>query len=173
MSNLKEKLQQIKAFAFDVDGVFTNGQVYLLPGSEFIRAVNIKDGYAVQHCIKSGFPIAIISGGSSEEVRKRFKNLGVTDIYLKSSNKWDDYEDFRFKYGLEHEEILYMGDDVPDIPVMQRVGIAACPIDAAHEVKEISAYISNFGGGQGCVRDIIEQVLRLNDKWLNSESFQW
>lgn len=173
MSNLKEKFRKIKAFAFDVDGVFTDGQVYLLPGSEFVRAVNIKDGYAVQHCIKSGFPIAIISGGSSEEIRKRFTNLGITDIYLKSSNKWDDYEDFRFKYSFEHEEILYMGDDVPDIPVMQRVGVSSCPADASHEVKEISSYISGYGGGQGCVRDVIEQVLRLNDKWLNNDAFQW
>jgi 3-deoxy-D-manno-octulosonate 8-phosphate phosphatase (KDO 8-P phosphatase) len=173
MNNFKQKLQNIKAFAFDVDGVFTDGQVYLFPDKEFVRAVNIKDGYAVQHCIKMGLPLAIISGGASEEVRKRFKNLGVTDIYMKSSNKWDDYEDFRIKYGFEHDEIVYMGDDIPDLPVMQRVGIATCPSDAAHEIREVSVYISDKPGGKGCVRDIIEQVLRAQDKWLNEEAFEW
>jgi 3-deoxy-D-manno-octulosonate 8-phosphate phosphatase (KDO 8-P phosphatase) len=173
MANFKEKLNNIKAFAFDVDGVFTDGQVYLMPGSEFVRSMNIKDGYAVQHCIKMGYPIAIISGGSSEMVRKRFVNLGVTDIYLNSHNKWGDYEDFRFKYSLEHEHILYMGDDVPDYQIMQRVGVPTCPGDAVSEIKEISAYISAKSGGQGCVRDVIEQVLRLHNKWLNEEAFEW
>lgn len=173
MANFKEKLNEVKAFAFDVDGVFTDGQVFLMPGTEFVRSVNIKDGYAVQHCIKMGYPIAIISGGSSEEVRKRFVNLGVTDIYLKSHNKWDDYEDFRYKYHLEHNQILYMGDDVPDLKIMQKVGVPTCPSDAATEICEISDYISSKGGGQGCVRDVIEQVLRLHDKWLNDEAFVW
>lgn len=173
MSNFKEKLNNIKAFAFDVDGVFTDGQVYLMPGQEFVRAMNIKDGYAVQHCVKMGYPIAIISGGASEEVRKRFKKLGVTDIYLKSFNKWDDYDDFRYKYSIEHEEVLYMGDDIPDIPVMEKIGVPTCPADACDEVKSVSSYISDKNGGQGCVRDVIEQVLRLHGKWLNDGAFQW
>jgi 3-deoxy-D-manno-octulosonate 8-phosphate phosphatase (KDO 8-P phosphatase) len=171
--NFKEKLTGIKAFAFDVDGVFTDGQVYLMAGNEFVRAMNIKDGYAVQHCVKMGYPVAIISGGSSEEVRKRFIALGVTDIYLKSANKLDDFEDFKFKYHLDESEILYMGDDIPDIPVMQRVGIATCPEDAVQEVKHISEYVSASRGGQGCVRDIIEQVLRVQNKWLNDKAFIW
>ena len=173
MSNYKLLLKQIKAFAFDVDGVFTDGQVYLFPGQEFVRAVNIKDGYAVQHAVKMGFPIAIISGGSSQEVHQRFHKLGVTDIYLKAANKWDKYEDFRMKYGFEHHEILYMGDDLPDYEIMQRVGLSACPSDAAHEIREMAKYVSAKGGGQGCVRDVIEQVLRINDKWLVEDSFQW
>jgi 3-deoxy-D-manno-octulosonate 8-phosphate phosphatase (KDO 8-P phosphatase) len=171
--NFKEKLARVKALAFDVDGVFTDGQVYLMPGSEFVRSMNIKDGYAVQHCVKMGYPVAIISGGASDAVRKRFENLGVTDIYLNSHNKWNDYEDFRFKYSLQHSDILYMGDDVPDLKVMQMVGVPVCPSDAAIELKEIADYISDKGGGQGCVRDIIEQVLRLHDKWLNEEAFEW
>ncbi|HBH48871.1 MAG TPA: 3-deoxy-D-manno-octulosonate 8-phosphate phosphatase [Bacteroidales bacterium] len=171
--NFKEKLTGIKAFAFDVDGVFTDGQVYLMAGNEFVRAMNIKDGYAVQHCVKMGYPVAIISGGSSEEVRKRFIALGVTDIYLKSANKLDDFEDFKFKYHLDESEILYMGDDIPDIPVMQSVGIATCPEDAVQEVKHISEYVSASRGGQGCVRDIIEQVLRVQNKWLNDKAFIW
>jgi 3-deoxy-D-manno-octulosonate 8-phosphate phosphatase (KDO 8-P phosphatase) len=171
--NFKEKLNKIKAFAFDVDGVFTDGQVYLMPGNEFVRAMNIKDGYAIQHCVKMGYPVAIISGGNSEEVRKRFVNLGVTDIYLKSSNKLNDYEDFKFKYHLEHGDILYMGDDVPDYQIMEKVGLGTCPADAAMEIKQIAEYISDFKGGQGCVRDVVEQVLRLHDKWLNNGAFEW
>lgn len=173
MINYKEKLHKIKAFAFDVDGVFTDGQVYLFPGSEFVRAMNIKDGYAVQHCVKMGYPVVIISGGSSEEVKARFRDLGVTDIYLKSSDKLDDYEDFKFKYHLEDENILYMGDDVPDYQVMNRAGVASCPSDAVSEIRHIAEYVSDKKGGQGCVRDVIEQVLRLQDKWLNDKSFVW
>ncbi len=173
MSNFKEKLIHIKAFAFDVDGVCTDGQVFLMPGTEFVRAVNIKDGYAIQHCIKMGYYVAVISGGSSEEVRKRFANLGVTDIYLRSSDKMDNYEDFRMKYGLENSEILYMGDDVPDLPILKRVGVPTCPADASDEVKEIADYISDKPGGKGCVRDVIEQVLKLQDKWMNEQALIW
>lgn len=170
--NFKEKLNNIKAFAFDVDGVFTDGQVYLMIG-EYVRSMNIKDGYAVQHCVKMGYPVAIISGGSSEEVRKRFKGLGVSDIYLKSSNKMDDFEDFKFKYHLEYEDILYMGDDIPDYQIISRTGIGCCPADAASEIKQIAGYISDKNGGDGCVRDVIEQVLRLKDQWLNDSAFEW
>ncbi|MBN1596914.1 MAG: HAD hydrolase family protein [Bacteroidales bacterium] len=173
MSNFKKLLNQVRAFAFDVDGVFTDGQVYLQAGQEFVRAVNIKDGYAVQHCIKMGFPIAVISGGRSDEVVKRFQKLGVTDIYMGSSNKWDSYENFRYKYRLEHKEILYMGDDIPDYHIMKQTGVPTCPADAVIEIKEVAVYISDKNGGQGCVRDVIEQVLRLKDKWMVNESFQW
>ncbi|MBA7582232.1 3-deoxy-D-manno-octulosonate 8-phosphate phosphatase KdsC [subsurface metagenome] len=173
MSNVKLLLKQVKAFAFDVDGVFTDGQVYLFPGENFVRGVNIKDGYAVQHCIKMGFQVAIISGGNSKEVVNRFQKLGVTDIYLGASNKWDMYEDFRIKYGFEHENILFMGDDIPDYEIMQQAGIPACPADAAHEIKEIAKYVSDKKGGKGCVRDVIEQVLRSQNKWLIKNSFEW
>lgn len=173
MTNYKSLLKNIKAFAFDVDGVFTDGQVYLHPGNEFVRAVNIKDGYAVQYCVKMGFPVAIISGGSSEEVVKRFQKLGVTDIYMGSSNKWDSFEDFHYKYSLEQSEILYMGDDIPDYEIMQKVGLPTCPKDAAIEIRELAKYISDKGGGKGCVRDVIEQVLRVQDKWLVEGSFVW
>ena len=135
--------------------------------------MNIKDGYAVQHCVKMGFPIAIISGGKSEAVSTRFKNLGVTDIYLGAHHKIEHYEDFRMKYGFEDEEILYMGDDIPDYEVMQRVGIPTSPADAVPEIKDLAIYISSLGGGKGCVRDVIEQVLRLNNKWMNKEAMKW
>jgi len=171
--NFKEDLRNVKAFAFDVDGVFTNGKVYLFSKDEFVRAVNIKDGYAVQYAIKKGFPIAIISGGNSETIRERFKKLGVTDIYLNSSDKLDDLKDFYFKYDLEPKNILYMGDDIPDHEVMKICGISTCPADAAVEIKSISTYISNFNGGEGCVRDVIEQVLRLKGNWMNEQASSW
>ena len=170
MTNFKEDLQRVKAFAFDVDGVFTDGKIYLFSDDEFIRAVNIKDGFAVQYAINMGYPIAIITGGDSEIIRTRFRKLGVTDIYMKTNDKVDNFSDFHFKYGLEPENILYMGDDIPDLEVMKKSGIPTCPADAAVEVKFISKYISNFNGGEGCVRDVIEQVLRLKGDWIKGYS---
>ena len=173
MPDIKNQLNQVKAFAFDVDGVFTNGTVLLHPGGEFIRMMNIKDGFAVQHAVKMGYPIAIITGGYSKMVRKRFEYLGVKDIYMKSGNKISAFQAFGAKYKLDPVSILYMGDDLPDYEVMKMAGFSACPSDAATEIKEISAYISYRNGGEGCVRDIIEQVLRLHDKWMNDFSFVW
>lgn len=166
MKNFKERLQHVKGFAFDVDGVFTDGSVIIHSSGELLRSSNTRDGYAIQKAVEAGFPVAIITGGQSEAVGIRFKGLGVTDIYLNSNDKLDDLQDFRFKYGLELSEILYMGDDIPDYEVMQRVGFPTCPADAAPEIIELASYISNFGGGKGCVRDVIEQVLKLNSLWL-------
>ena len=173
MPNCKTLFSRIKAFAFDVDGVFTNGQVYLMPDNNFIRMVNIKDGYAVQYCVKLGFPVGIISGGKSEEMAFRFRKLGVTDIYMGSSNKLESFEDFYMKYGLSCKDLLYMGDDIPDYEIMQRAGLPVCPNDAVTEIKQLAKYISDKGGGMGCVRDVIEQVLRVQDKWLGKGSFEW
>lgn len=173
MGNFKEKLRDVKAFVFDVDGVFTDGTVFLDPGGEMVRTMNIKDGYAVQYCIKKGYPVGIISGGNSESVRTRFQRLGVTDIYLKSHSKIDDFDNFMFKYSLKDKDILYMGDDIPDYQVMTKVGVSTCPSDAVQEIKKISDYISDKRGGQGCVRDVIEQVLKLHGKWMENEAFQW
>lgn len=167
MANFKEDLRNIKAFVFDVDGVFTDGQIILDPSGEFIRSVNMKDGYAVAHALKQGYLIGIISGGSSESMKKRFQYLGITDIYMGSRDKKNDFEDFYFKYDLKPEQILYMGDDLPDYEVMLEAGLPTCPSDAAEEIKAISRYISTFSGGRGCVRDVIEQVLRLQGKWAN------
>lgn len=163
--NFKELLNNVKAFAFDVDGVFTDGNVVLHPSGELIRTTNTRDGYAVHVAIERGFPIAIITGGNSQSVKDRFKGLGVTDIYQGVTDKVEALEDFRFKYGIELSEILYMGDDLPDYEVLKKVGIPTCPADAVPEIRGLSVYISNYSGGKGCVRDVIEQVLRLNDKW--------
>lgn len=171
--NFKEDLKKIKAFAFDVDGVLSNPKVYLSPEGELLRTMNTKDGYALQYAVKRGYPVAIITGGRSESVGMRFGNLGVEDIYLAASEKIRDFEHFRNKYGLEAGEILYMGDDLPDLEVMKACGVSCCPSDAVEEIKSVSVYISHFKGGEGCVRDIIEQVLRLHGRWLDGEAFTW
>jgi 3-deoxy-D-manno-octulosonate 8-phosphate phosphatase (KDO 8-P phosphatase) len=167
MSHFKEELIHIKAFAFDVDGVFSNSNVYLYPTGELLRTMNIKDGYAVQYAVKQGFPIAIITGGFSESVRTRFQGLGVTDVYLKCLDKRDALEDFCFKYGLQPDELMYMGDDIPDYEAMTKVRLAVCPSNAVPEIQAISHYISHLPGGEGCVRDVMEQVMRAQGKWFN------
>ncbi len=172
MSFFKEELSKIKSFVFDVDGVFSSNVVLYVDG-ELMRSINTKDGYAVQYAIKKGYKIAIITGGNSKSVKIRFNNLGVSDVYLASHNKMEDFKDFYFKYDLKPEEILYMGDDLPDFEVMTKVGLPTCPADAVHEIKGISKYISDKKGGQGAVRDVIEQVLRAQGKWIDTSAFGW
>ena len=171
--NFKEKLKNVKAFAFDVDGVFSLPSVLLHPSGEMLRTANIKDGYAVFHAIKMKYPIAIITGGDSEIVRQRYSKLGVKHIYLKSQNKMIDFNDFLEKENLDAADVLYMGDDIPDYPVLKAVGVATCPADAAVEIKSVSEYISHRNGGEGCVRDVVEQVLRSQENWMNAEAFSW
>jgi len=173
MSNFKEELSKVKAFIFDVDGVLSDAKIYLHPGSELMRSMNIKDGYAIQYAIRKGYPICIITGGNSRAVEERFRNLGIKDIYLRSRNKLDDLQDFLAKYDFGPENILYMGDDLPDYPVMKEIGFPTCPSDAVEEIKSVSMYISDKPGGEGCVRDVIEQVLRLQGKWMEADAFTW
>ncbi len=173
MSNFKEELRKVKAFVFDVDGVLSDAKIYLHPGGELMRSMNIKDGYAIHYAIRKGYPVCIITGGNSEAVEERFRYLGVTDIYLRSRDKSENLKDFLAKYGLEPGSILYMGDDLPDYPVMKEVGFPTCPSDAVEEIKSISTYISDKSGGEGCVRDVIEQVLRLQGKWMETDAFTW
>jgi 3-deoxy-D-manno-octulosonate 8-phosphate phosphatase (KDO 8-P phosphatase) len=170
--NFKEILNSIKGFAFDVDGVLSNN-VILHPSGDMMRSMNIKDGYALQYAVKRGFPIAIITGGASETVKTRFLNLGITDVYMKSSNKIIDFKDFLAKHNLKPEQILYMGDDLPDYEIMSVVGAPVCPADAVEEIKSISKYVSHKTGGEGCVRDVIEQTLRVQGQWLKPEAFVW
>ncbi len=167
MGHFKTELKNVKALVFDVDGVFSNSHVYLHPSGDMMRSMNIKDGYAIMKAVKEGFPIAIITGGASESVRTRFQGLGITDIYLKTFEKKEAFEDFRFKYRIEPKDTLYMGDDMPDYEVMEYVGLPTCPADACEEIKSIAKYISHKEGGDGCVRDVVEQVLRAQGKWLN------
>lgn len=161
----KEKLKDIKAFVFDVDGVFTDGSVYLMPGGNMSRVMNVLDGYAVVKALKNNYLIGVITGGNDEMVKHRINYLGIQDYYAKSSNKMADFEHFKAKYNLRNEEILTMGDDLPDIHIMQNSGIAACPENAVPEVKNIATYISSVKGGSGAVRDVIEQVMKVQGKW--------
>jgi 3-deoxy-D-manno-octulosonate 8-phosphate phosphatase (KDO 8-P phosphatase) len=165
MRNFKEKLNDIKTFLFDVDGVLTNGTVLVMENGEIVRNLNSKDGYALQLAIKKGYRIGIITGGNSQAVKIALHTLGIEDIFLSQSDKLQCYKDYINENQLKEEEIVYMGDDLPDYEVMKRVGIAACPQDAAHEIKEICIYISNKNGGETCVRDIIEQVMRCQGTW--------
>jgi len=166
----KTKLKNIKAFVFDVDGVFTDGSVYLLPGGNMCRVMNVLDGYAVVKALKNNYLIGVITGGNDEEVRHRINYLGIKDYYAKSPNKTIDFEDFKSKYDLKNEEILTMGDDLPDMNIMKISGISACPKNAVPEVKEISEYISPIEGGKGAVRDVIEQVMKIQGKWIDDHT---
>lgn len=173
MSTINYDLKKIKAIAFDVDGVLSADVIPLHTSGEPMRTVNIKDGYAIQLAVKKGLHIAIITGGRTEAVRKRFAGLGVQDLYLGSAVKIHDYRDFRDKHGLKDEEILYMGDDIPDMEVMQACGLPCCPKDAAPEVKSIARYISHSAGGYGCGRDVVEQVMKAQGKWMADDAFGW
>jgi 3-deoxy-D-manno-octulosonate 8-phosphate phosphatase (KDO 8-P phosphatase) len=172
MLSYKQRLNQISTFIFDVDGVFTDGKVYLI-NDEIVRALNSKDGYAVQYAVKMGYKIFCITGGSSPEVKKRLMGLGVHDVYLSAHNKLARYEQIKKEYNLSDTEIAYMGDDIPDIPVMRRVGVSSCPQDAVIDIKSMVDYQSPFNGGQTCVRDVIEQTLRVQGKWMSDLAFEW
>jgi 3-deoxy-D-manno-octulosonate 8-phosphate phosphatase (KDO 8-P phosphatase) len=166
-------LQKIRAIVFDLDGVLSKSTISLGIDGTPLRTVNIKDGYAIQMAVKMGLNIAIISGCRIEGVRKRYEGLGMTDIYLGAAVKIKVYEDFLARHGLKDEEVMFMGDDIPDYPLLQRAGVATCPADAAVEVKEIADYISIHPGGRGCVRDVIEQVLRLHGQWFHQDAVVW
>lgn len=173
MSTINYDLSRIKALAFDVDGVLSSTTVPLHPSGEPMRTVNIKDGYAIQLAVKKGIRIAIITGGRTEAVRIRFAGLGVTDLYMGSAVKIHDYRAFRDKYGLADDEILYMGDDVPDIEVMRECGCLVVRKVPIPEVKAVAKYISYAEGGHGCGRDVVEQVLKAHRIWLTDDAFGW
>ncbi len=161
----KEIMPQIDTLIFDVDGVLTDGIVHVFENGELVRQMNIKDGYALKTAVDAGFRVCIISGGSNEGVRKRLERLGLTDIYLGAHNKIEQLYELKDMYDLNLTNVLYMGDDIPDYPVMQKVGLPCCPKDAAPEIQNISKYISQKKGGKGCARDVIEQVLKVQEKW--------
>lgn len=163
--NYKALLPNITTFIFDVDGVLTNGKVLITSQGEMYREMDTKDGYALKCALVQGYKVCIISGGTNEGVRNRLKALGIYDIYLGAHHKQEPFQDLMDSYDLKAEEILYMGDDVPDMVVMEQVAVAACPQDAVSDVKAIANYISYKKGGEGCVRDIIEQTLRVQGKW--------
>ena len=167
-------LKKIKAIVFDVDGVLSAETIPMNEAGVPCRTVNIKDGYALQLAVKMGLHIAIISGARVEAIRVRYEGLGVKDIHIGASVKVEIYNTFLQKYGLTNEEVIFMGDDIPDLEVMRLCGCPCCPADAAQEVKEVSTYISPIQGGYGCGRDVIEQVLRAQGLWLaDKRAFGW
>ncbi|MCL1974089.1 MAG: HAD-IIIA family hydrolase [Bacteroidetes bacterium] len=168
MPNYKTKLHQIKAFVFDVDGVFTDGTVLVTESGDLLRAHHAKDGYAVRCAVTLGYRVGIITGGTSPTITKRFDMLGVSDVYMGAHTKMEYFDHFCAKYHLDPHHVLFMGDDIPDIEVMRVCGLPCCPADAVPEVQKAAQYISLYAGGKGCVRDVVEQTLRLQEKWYSA-----
>jgi 3-deoxy-D-manno-octulosonate 8-phosphate phosphatase (KDO 8-P phosphatase) len=160
-----EKFKSIRTFVFDVDGVMTDGTVHVFETGEQVRRMSTRDGYSLQLAVKNGYRVVVISGGLSEGVRQRLHYLGIKDIFLDIHDKVAVLRKYAQDHGLNENDMLYMGDDIPDFHPMQYVGLACAPADAAPEIRHIAAYISSFNGGQGCVRDVIEKVLKLNGQW--------
>ncbi len=166
-------LNKIKAVFLDVDGVLSRTTVTMADG-EPLRTVNIKDGYALQLAVKQGLRMAIVSGGDTPSMRMRYTSLGIQDVCTGCAVKTEKYRELKEKYGLDDAQILYMGDDIPDYAVMKLCGCPCCPADAVHEIKDISIYVSSVDGGEGCVRDVVEQVLRAQGKWMSdAKAFGW
>ena len=169
MPFFKEELKEVKAFIFDVDGVLSNDTSPLNEDGDPVRTANVKDGFAIRSAIKAGYPLAIITGGFIERVRLRYEKLGITHYYDKAHDKVACMKDFLEKTGVKPENVLFMGDDLVDYRIMKEVGVPTCPKDAVSDIKNISKYISDKKGGDGCVRDVIEQVLKSQDKWFTQE----
>ncbi len=170
MTNFKEDILKVKGFVLDCDGVLTDGGILMLPDGEPLRIYNAKDGFAISMALAQGFKVAIISGGKGKGMEARFGKLQLKDVYLGCHDKVEALKEFASKHDIELSELLYIGDDIPDIDPMMQVGVACSPKDAVSEVKEIVKYVSNYCGGKGCVRDIIEQVLKSQDKWIGRGS---
>ena len=159
------KLSTVRALFFDVDGVFTDGSLLITENGEHLRTMNIKDGYAVKRAVDAGLHVCIISGGKSDGVRIRFQNLGVKEVYLGVQNKTEVFNNLKNKYNLSQDEILYMGDDLPDLEVIQKAGVKVCPHDAVWEIREEADFVMAASGGRGAVRELIEKVMKLQNLW--------
>jgi 3-deoxy-D-manno-octulosonate 8-phosphate phosphatase (KDO 8-P phosphatase) len=162
----KEMMNDITTFIFDVDGVLTDSSVFVTTEGEILRTMNIRDGYAMKAAVESGYNVCIISGGSNEGVRVRLRNLGIKDIHLGTPDKVKTFKEYTETYNIKPEQVLYMGDDIPDYHVMKLVSLPACPQDAVPEIKNICRYISHVKGGKGAARDVIEQVMKVQGKWM-------
>jgi len=173
MSNYKEKLLKVNTFVFDYDGVLSDGYVLVTSDGDALRTANVKDGYAMQLAIKKNYRIVIISGGYSESMKRRLESLKITDIFLGVDKKINVFDEYLQTHKLLPENILYMGDDIPDYEIMLTAGVPTCPADAVEEIKRVATYISHQPGGHGCVRDVIEQVLKVQGKWMNDDAYHW
>lgn len=168
-----DKLNTITTFVFDVDGVLTDGGVFVSDSGERFRQYNIKDGYALQLAVKCGYKVCAISGAASESIRIRLNGLGVTDVFTGCKDKVETLNKYLSANNTDPQTVLFMGDDIPDLKVMQTVGLPVCPADASEDIKAICTYVSPLAGGKGCVRDVIEKVLKVQGKWLNAEAYSW
>jgi 3-deoxy-D-manno-octulosonate 8-phosphate phosphatase (KDO 8-P phosphatase) len=173
MADFTDKLQKINTFIFDFDGVLSDGKVYVHPDGEMVRATNVKDGYALQYALRKGYNIAVISGGYGESMRLRYRDFPGMEMYLKVSDKIVMFHEYLQKHNLQPENVLMMGDDIPDYKVMQMAGVRCCPADAAEEIKHIADYVSSRPGGNGAVREVIEQVLKAHGKWFEEDACIW
>jgi 3-deoxy-D-manno-octulosonate 8-phosphate phosphatase (KDO 8-P phosphatase) len=170
---LEEKLNTIRTFIFDVDGVLTSGSVLVTEEGHMLRTVNIKDGYALQHAVKQGYQIAIISGGNSKGMFHRFRGLGITEIYLGQKSKTEAFHKVLADFKVKAEDVAYMGDDMPDFPVLKLAGLACCPADASEDIKAICQYVSPVNGGSGVAREILEKAMKLQNTWWNEDTHEW
>ena len=171
--NYKEKLKKINTLIFDYDGVLTDGTVITTENGDQLRSGHVRDGYALHLALKKGYNIAVISGGTSDSISLRLKTLNLTDIFIRVSNKIVVFNQYIKQKNVDASQVMYMGDDIPDYKVMQMAGLPVCPADAAEEIKSISKYISSYKGGHGCVRDIIEQLMKIQGTWMNDDAFEW
>lgn len=172
MISYKEKLNHVNTFIFDMDGVLTNGTAFIYKG-DVLRNFYSKDGYAIQYAKKMGYQLFVISGGYSEDLDKKLENLGMTEVVLNASNKVEVFQRLAEQYGLKVEHCLYMGDDIPDIPLLKLAGVSACPHDGAPELRMMVDYVSPHTGGKGCVRDVIEQTLKVRGDWMSEQAYEW
>jgi 3-deoxy-D-manno-octulosonate 8-phosphate phosphatase (KDO 8-P phosphatase) len=173
MSNYKTYLKRITTFVLDYDGVMTNGTVILQPEGEPLRTAHVKDGYAVQLAVKNGYNVAVISGGRSDTIRQRMEALGVKHVYIGVESKYEVFNKFLLSIDELPEHTVYVGDDIPDFKPMKSAGLSVSPSDGAPEIKAIADYVSPWKGGEGCVRDILEQVMKVQGKWMNDDAFSW
>jgi len=165
MENVLDRFSHITTFVFDMDGVMTNGSLLVMPNGIWLRTMNVKDGYAMQYAVKKGYRIAVFSGSTSDEVKDRLTRLGITDIYMNVKDKASLVEGYMQRNFIKKEHLLSMGDDIPDVDMLRASGVACCPADAVQEIKDSAHYISPYKGGEGCVRDVIEKVMKARGHW--------
>jgi 3-deoxy-D-manno-octulosonate 8-phosphate phosphatase (KDO 8-P phosphatase) len=173
MESFLNKLKEITTLIFDVDGVLTNGSVFVNEDGVQSRAFNIKDGYALQLAVKCGYNVCTVSGSRSKSAVYRLNSLGIKDVYMGIHTKIEKLKIYLEEKSISPENVLYMGDDIPDLEAMQHVGLPVCPADAVEEIKAISKFVSAYSGGTGCARDVIEKVLKIQGKWLQEEAYSW
>ena len=173
MESFLNKLKEITTFIFDVDGVLTDGSVFVTEDGIQSRAFNIKDGYALQLAVKCGYNVCTVSGSRSKSAVYRLNSLGIKDVYMGIHTKVEKVKIYLEEKHISPEKVIYMGDDIPDLEAMKMTGLPVCPADAVEEIKTISKYISPFPGGRGCARDVIEKVLKIQGKWMTEEAYSW